>query len=124
MNYAMVSGFWHVALCCSCSAREDEGAPSPRLSLSEVSPDISLYPVKDVGARRIRISSEKREKARRATLHWMQMDNIGHGPTVTSVQFNLSPTPEIRDAKRRRRRRKIESKGRRQNLSPESIRPQ
>ena len=44
------------------------------------------------------------------------------GPTVAVVQFNLSPTPEIRDAKRRRR--KIESKGRRQNLSPESIRPQ
>ena len=79
LNYAMVSDFWHVARC-SCTAREDEGAPSPRLSLSEVSPDISLYPVNDVGARRIRISSER---AKRATMREpgveMQMDNIGHG---------------------------------------------
>ena len=90
---------------------------------SQVSPDISLYPVNDVGARRIRISSERAKRAtRREPGVEMQMDNIGHGPTVTAVQFNLSPTPEIRDAKRRRR--KIESKGRRQNLSPESIRPQ
>ena len=35
---------------------------------SQVSPDISLYPVNDVGERRIRISSEKREEAKRATL--------------------------------------------------------
>ena len=93
---------------------------------SQVSPDISLYPVNDVGARRIRISSEREQRERRCeNLEWRcrWTTSVMVGPTVTVVQFNLSPTPEIRDAKRRRRR-KIESKGRRQNLSPESIRPQ
>ena len=47
---------------------------------SQVSPDISLYPVNDVGAKRIKIC---RERAKRATMRElgveMQMDNIGHG---------------------------------------------